>query len=92
MRLARVIGRVIVTIKNLSLDGQKILLLKHVNDAGSPSGDAFVALDSVGAGAGELVYYVAGKEAALPFSHPGIPSDATIVGIVDSVSPGGSEK
>ncbi len=91
MRLARVIGRIVVTIKNPSLHGQKILLLKHVNDAGSPSGDAFVALDSVGAGAGELVYYVAGKEAALPFSHP-IPSDATIVGIVDSVSTGGSKQ
>lgn len=83
MRLARVVGNVVSTVKNAALDGKKILLVKHVDEAGHPTGGAFVALDSVGAGTGELVYYVRGKEAAFPFLPDEVPSDATIVGIVD---------
>jgi len=83
MRLARVVGRVIATAKNRSLEGKKILLLRHVDEAGRPYGRAFVALDSVGAGSNEVVYYVRGKEATFPFLPENVPSDATIVGIVD---------
>ena len=53
-------------------------------EAGAASGRAFVALDSVGAGTGEMVYYVRGKEASFPFLPDEVPADATIVGIVDS--------
>ena len=84
MRLARVVGTVVATAKDPSLKGKKILLLKHVNEEGKPTGRAFAALDSVGAGAGEMVYYVRGKEAAFPFLPNEVASDATIVGIVDS--------
>ena len=83
MRLARVVGNVVSTVKNPSLEGKKILLVKHVDEQGHATGGAFPALDSVGAGAGELVYYVRGKEATFPFLPAEVPSDATIVGIVD---------
>ena len=83
MRLARVVGRLISTVKNPSLEGQRILLVRHVDSHGKPFGRAFVALDSVGAGSNEVVYYVRGKEATFPFLPHEVPSDATIVGIVD---------
>ena len=83
MRLARVVGRVIATVKTPSLEGKKILVLRHVDQHGRPFGRAFVALDSVGAGSDEVVYYVRGKEATFPFLPDSVPSDATIVGIVD---------
>jgi microcompartment protein CcmK/EutM len=84
VRLARVVGNVVSTIKNPALEGKKILLVKHIDEEGVTTGSAFIALDSVGAGAGELVYYVRGKEAGFPFLPDEVPSDATIVGIVDA--------
>jgi len=84
MRLARIVGTVVATAKDPTLKGKKLLLLRHVGGDGKMAGRAFVALDSVGAGAGEMVYYVKGKEAAFPFLPEEVPSDATIVGIVDS--------
>ena len=84
MRLARVVGNVVSTVKNSPMLGKKILLLKHLDEKGRAFGRAFIALDSIGAGAGEVVYYVRGKEATFPFLPEEVPSDATIVGIVDS--------
>ncbi len=84
MRLARIVGTVVATVKDHAFKGKKILVLRHIGEDGRPSGRAFVALDSVGAGVGEMVYYVKGKEAAFPFLPEEVPSDATIVGIVDS--------
>jgi microcompartment protein CcmK/EutM len=83
MRLARVIGRVVSTVKNPSLEGKRILILRHVDECGAPFGRAFIALDSVGSGSDEVVYYVRGKEATFPFQPDDVPSDATVVGIVD---------
>jgi ethanolamine utilization protein EutN len=83
MRLARVIGRVVSTVKNPALEGKKILILKHVDEHGQAYGRAFIGLDSIGAGSDEVVYYVRGKEASFPFKPGEIPSDATVVGIVD---------
>ncbi len=84
MRLAKVIGTVIATAKDPTLLGKKLLLLKHVDEYGQASGRAFVSIDSVGAGAREIVYYVRGKEASFPFLPEEVPADAAIVGIVDS--------
>ena len=84
MRLARVIGTVVATAKDPTLVGKKLLLLKHVDENGKVLGRAFLAVDSVGAGAGETVYYVRGKEASFPFLPAEVPADAAIVGIVDS--------
>ena len=85
MDLARVIGRVVCTIKDASLSGVTLLLVQPVSPDGEPVGETLVALDSIGAGAGELVFYVTGKEASFAFLPAIVPSDASIVGIVDHV-------
>lgn len=83
MQLARVIGDVVSTMKDGNLTGLKLLLLQPIAASGEASGRALVALDSVGAGVGEVVFYVRGREAAFPF-HPGEPpADASVIGIVD---------
>ena len=83
MQLARVIGDVVMTRKDPSLDGITLLVLQPLAADGSPAGRTLVAVDSVGAGVGETVFFVRGKEASFPF-HPVEPSvDAGVVGIVD---------
>lgn len=86
MYLAKVVGNVVATVKDEKLQGKKILVLQPLDSESRPAGQLLLALDSVGAGAGEIVYYVRGKEASFPFLPDEVPSDATIVGIVDIVS------
>jgi len=88
MLLARVIGNVVATVKNDSLTAKKILVLQPVGPDGKDRGDKLLALDSVGAGAGETVYYCRGREASFPWYPDEVPVDATIVGIVDHVNVG----
>jgi len=83
MQLARVIGEVVSTMKDASLTGMKLLVLQPLAPSGESSGRTLVALDSVGAGVGEAVFFVRGREAAFPFYPVEPPTDATIVGIVD---------
>ena len=83
MQLARVIGEVVCTVKDANLVGAKLLVLQPVDAAGNNFGRTLVALDSVGAGAGEHVFFVRGREAAFPFYPAEPPTDASIVGIVD---------
>ena len=85
MQVARVLGEVVSTIKDPNLTGLKILVLQPLTAAGQPSGKMLVALDSVGAGVGEQVFFVRGREASFPFLPVEAPSDATVVGIVDTV-------
>ena len=83
MQLARVIGDVVSTVKDASLGGHKLLVLQPVTPNREPVGRTLVALDAVGAGVGEHVFFVRGKEASFPF-YPQEPStDACVVGIVD---------
>jgi ethanolamine utilization protein EutN len=84
MQLARVIGTVVATIKNESLAGRKLLVVQTLNKDLKPQGKPMVAVDSVGAGVGELVFWCRGKEASFPFKRDDTPTDCTIVGIVDS--------
>lgn len=84
MQLARVIGTVVATIKNDALAGRKLLLVQTLNAALEPTGTPLVAIDSVGAGVGELVFWCRGKEASFPFRREDTPTDCTIIGIVDS--------
>ena len=84
MQLARVIGTVVATIKNDSLAGRKLLVVQTVGRDLKPIGKPMVAVDSVGAGVGELVFWCRGKEASFPFKREDTPTDCTIVGIVDS--------
>ena len=84
MQLARVIGTVVATVKNESLQGRKLLVVQTLNKDLKPQGKPMVAVDSVGAGVGELVFWCRGKEASFPFKRDDTPTDCTIVGIVDS--------
>ena len=84
MQLARVIGTVVATIKNDSLEGRKLLIVQSLNKNLEAQGKPMVAIDSVGAGVGELVFWCRGKEASFPFKRDDTPTDCTIVGIVDS--------
>ena len=84
MQLARVIGTVVATIKNETLEGRKLLIVQTLNANLEPTGKPQVALDAVGAGVGELVFWCRGKEASFPFKRDDTPTDCTIIGIVDS--------
>ena len=83
MFLARVVGTVVATRKDPGLAGTKLLVTQPLRPDRTPGGKPLVAVDSVGAGAGEDVFYVRGREAALPFLPAEVPTDAAIVGIVD---------
>ena len=85
MRLARVVGNVCATAKDPQLEGVKLLVLQPIDAAGLDVGTQFVALDAVGAGAGETVYWSGRREACLAFD-PQVPSDASVTGIVDSIT------
>jgi ethanolamine utilization protein EutN len=84
MQLARVIGDVVATRKDPSFDGTTLLLVQPIGADGKDVGRPLVAVDSVGAGVGENVFFVRGKEASFPFFPTEVPTDAGIVGIVDS--------
>lgn len=83
MQLGKVIGNVVLTIKNPTLEGVTLLIVQPLSAAREPVGRAIVAADSIGAGAGEDVFFVRGKEASFPFYPTEVPADAGIVGIVD---------
>jgi ethanolamine utilization protein EutN len=84
MQLARVIGTVVATVKNESLEGRKLLVVQTVDKNLQSIGKPMVAVDAVGAGVGELVFWCRGKEASFPFKREDTPTDCTIIGIVDS--------
>ena len=84
MQLARVIGTVVATVKNDSLEGRTLLVVQTPNKDLEPNGKPMIAVDSVGAGVGELVFWCRGKEASFPFKREDTPTDCTIIGIVDS--------
>ncbi len=83
MLLARVVGTVVATRKDPGLTGIKLLLIQPLRTDRSSAGKPLVAVDSVGAGAGEDVFYVRGREASFPFLPDDVPADAAVVGIVD---------
>jgi ethanolamine utilization protein EutN len=86
MRLARVIGNVVATIKDPGLHAQKLLIIQPLTPTRIPSGDPLVAVDGAGVGIGEDVFFVRGREASFVFLPDHVPADASIVGRVDSVT------
>ena len=88
MTFGRVIGKVWATVKNREMEGCRLLLVQPLTPDLKPTGRRIVVGDSMGAGPGELVYWVGGKEASFPFHPAEPPFDRTIVGIVDSVHTG----
>jgi ethanolamine utilization protein EutN len=83
MQLARVIGDVVATRKDENLVGITLLVVQPLTPDHQPTGRPLVAVDAVGAGIGEEVFFVRGKEASFPFYPVEAPVDAGIVGIVD---------
>jgi ethanolamine utilization protein EutN len=87
MKLGRVVGTVVASTKVDGLEGIKLLIVQPLNKDLSPRGKAVVAADGVAmAGAGELVYVVESREAALAMPERFVPVDHAIVGIVDRVT------
>ena len=83
MQLARVIGAVVATRKDENLVGIRLMLVQPLTPDRQPAGRPLVAVDGIGAGVGEEVFFVRGKEASFPFYPIEVPADAGIVGIVD---------
>lgn len=90
MYLGIVKGTVVAERKATGLEGKKLLLVQPVDDRGTPSGDLQVAVDTVQAGEGDVVYLVGSREAALALDPWFVPVDAAIVGIVDAVDTPGA--
>ncbi|MBL8176335.1 MAG: EutN/CcmL family microcompartment protein [Bryobacterales bacterium] len=86
MILARVVGNVVATRKDPRLEGKKLLLIKPVSPEGKEDANYVIAVDSVGAGARELVIAVSGSSARMAEGCKDNPVDTAIIGIVDSVS------
>ena len=84
MQVARVIGDIVATRKDQELTAIKLLVLQPLGSDKQPVGRTLVAADSVGAGVGEIVFFVRGREASFPWLPSEVPVDAGIVGIVDA--------
>ena len=85
MRLGRVVGRVWASVKVDQFEGVKLLLVQPITAEGTDTGQPLVAVDAVGAGAGETIYWCRGREASLALLPAEVGTDAAVVGIVDSV-------
>jgi microcompartment protein CcmK/EutM len=92
MELAVVVGQCTATVKDTSLGGRKLALVRRADAEGAASGEVEVALDVTGAGAGQLVLLVRGSAARQCTDTRQLPADLAIVAIVDEVttSPGPS--
>ena len=84
MQLGRVVGNVVARRIYEGLEGKKLLLVQPVDHDHAPVGGYLVAVDTVRAGEGDLIYYVSSREAALGLDPWFVPVDHTIVGVVDS--------
>ncbi len=91
MLIARVRGTVVSTHKSPSMEGLRLLLLEKIDPATlAGKGDFVVAMDSVGANAGEVVFYVTGSSARLTEATKGRPTDATVIAVVDAIEKDGA--
>jgi ethanolamine utilization protein EutN len=85
MNLGKVVGCVWCTAKDRHMEGHRLLLVQPVTPELQNTGKRIVCGDATGAGAGEIVYWVRGREASIALAPSEPPFDATIVGIVDSI-------
>ena len=86
MFLGKVIGNIWATKKHESLKNFKLMIVQPINAELKSNGDPIVAVDTVGSGPGEIIYYVTASEAVIPLPVDMAPVDASIVGIVDSIN------
>ena len=96
MRIGRVTGRLVATVKDPELEGFRLLVVQGLDDKLQPVGEQFVAVDGIRcAGPGDVVYLVTKRDAAIALGDKP-PVDATIVGYVDELAveeePGGRLK
>ena len=92
MQLARVIGRVVATVKQPTLTAVTLQWIQPVSTAGADVGNPLVAVDRIGVGPGETVYFITSREAALTLDDPFAAVDAGIVGKVDWVDVAGTRR
>ena len=92
VQLARVIGRVVATIKQDTLAAVTLQWIQPVSTSGADAGKPLVAVDRVGVGPGEVVYFITSREAALTLDEPFAAVDAGIVGKVDWVDVDGERR
>ena len=88
MKIGKIIGSVVSTQKDASLEGIKLLLLQPVDEKYESYGDPIIACDTVQAGAGDYVVYEGGREAALALDNWYNPADAAVMGIIDRIQEG----
>ncbi|MDD3776585.1 MAG: EutN/CcmL family microcompartment protein [Actinomycetota bacterium] len=87
MYYAKVIGNVVATIKHQGLEGKKIQVIQPIDlETGEEQGTFLVALDATSAGIGDIVGYEDGSEATWAFDQEDVPTDATIVALIDKVN------
>lgn len=84
MNLGRVVGTVVATRKETSLDGLRFMLVRHLDEKGKETGGQVVAVDAVGSGVGEVVLIATGSSARQTQVTDKKPCDAVIMAIVDS--------
>ena len=84
MILAKVIGTIVSTQKESSMDGLKFLLLQQIDSDGKVKGGIVVAADAVDAGVGEIVLYASGSSARQTKRTENRPCDAVVMAIVDN--------
>ncbi|MFT3835968.1 MAG: EutN/CcmL family microcompartment protein [Myxococcaceae bacterium] len=92
MLLGKVVGTVVSTRKEPTLDGSKLLVVRGLDLEGKPTSTLVVAVDAVGAGVGEVVLYASGSSARQTEMTKDRPVDATIMAIVDQLEVGGQMK
>jgi len=85
MLIARVIGTTVSTIKDEKITGRKLLVMRQTDETGKPIGKPFVAVDTVGAGVGDLVLTASGSSARQTTLTKDRPVDAVIMAIIDSL-------
>jgi ethanolamine utilization protein EutN len=90
MRIALVIGSTVATIKDSTLGGRKLLIVRSADTAGKPTGEPFVAVDTVSAGTGDLVLITEGSSARYTGTTQNASIDSVIVGVIDSLEASGT--
>jgi microcompartment protein CcmK/EutM len=91
MILARVVGTVVASNKEPKMEGMKLLLLEKIDPVSlKGKNDFVVSVDCVGAGTGEVVFYASGSSARFTKQTEGLPSDASVIAIVDAIEKDGA--
>jgi ethanolamine utilization protein EutN len=86
MQLGKVIGTIWATRKYDAVKGYKLQLVQPISSEGKELGEPIIAVDTIGAGPHEIIFYITSSEASIPMDVDMAPVDASIVGIVDSIN------